>query len=76
MKTAAKTLGRFGKNLSRLRSERSLTQEELADKVELHPRYLQKLEAGVGHPSLIVLSRLKQALECRWDELLDKVGTS
>lgn len=76
MKTAAKPLGRFGKNLSRLRSKRSLTQEQLAEKVDLHVRYLQKLEAGVGHPSLIVLSRLKRALECRWDELLDKVENS
>jgi transcriptional regulator with XRE-family HTH domain len=73
VKPAAKPLGRFGKNLSRLRSKKSLTQEQLAERVDLHVRYLQKLEAGVGHPSLIVLARIKRALGCRWDELLDGV---
>jgi transcriptional regulator with XRE-family HTH domain len=73
VKASAKPLPKFGRNLARLRSERRLTQEQLAERADVHTRYLQKLEAGVGHPSLIVLCRLKKALGCEWNDLLDKI---
>ncbi len=75
MKTAAKSLGEFGRNLARVRSRAELTQEELAEDADIHTRYLQKLEGGVAYPSLIVLCKLKRALRCKWDDLLDKVDT-
>lgn len=68
-----KLLQKFGRNLARVRSARGMTQEELAERADIHARYLQKLEAGAGHPSLIVLCRLKRALGCDWDDLLAKV---
>ena len=67
---STKSLSVFGKNLSRLRSEKNLTQERLAEMADIHPRYLQKLESGRAHPSLIVLSRMRAALKCEWNELL------
>ncbi|MDQ2949734.1 MAG: helix-turn-helix domain-containing protein [Acidobacteriota bacterium] len=75
MKTASKPLKVFGRNLARLRSSHGITQEALAERAEIHARYLQKLEGGAGHPSLVVLGRLKRALGCQWNELLDKVET-
>jgi transcriptional regulator with XRE-family HTH domain len=60
VKPAAQPLAKFGRNLARVRSARGLTQEELAESADIHSRYLQKLEAGVGHPSLVVLCRLVQ----------------
>jgi transcriptional regulator with XRE-family HTH domain len=68
-----KPLAKFGRNLARVRSARGMTQEELAERADIHARYLQKLEAGAGHPSLIVLCRLKRALGCDWDDILAKV---
>ena len=73
MRTAARSLDKFGRNLARLRSKRGLTQERLAEEADINTRYLQKLEGGVGHPSLVVMCSLKRALRCRWDELLEKV---
>lgn len=64
----------FGRNLSRLRANRTWTQEELAEKADLHWRYLQKLEVGDCNPSLRVIARLKKALGCEWDELLKDIG--
>lgn len=75
VKPAAKPLAKFGRNLARVRSARRMTQEELAELADINTRYLQKLEAGVGHPSLVVLCRLKKALRCDWNELLGRVET-
>ena len=75
VKPADKPLAKFGRNLARLRSSRGLTQEQLAEHADIHTRYLQKLEGGRGHPSLIVLSRLKSALDCTWNVLLEGIET-
>lgn len=68
-----KRLTTFGRNLSRLRSQAGISQEKLAEQVDVHPRYIQKLEAGTGHPSLMVLIRLRKALNCEWNQLLEKL---
>jgi DNA-binding XRE family transcriptional regulator len=54
---------RFGKNLAQLREALSLTQETLAEKIDLDIRDIQGLEYGDYWPSLPVLSRLKAVLE-------------
>jgi len=73
VKGSNKSLAKFGRNLARVRTQRGMTQEQLAEDANIHSRYLQKLEAGTGHPSLIVLCRLKQALRCDWNTLLEKI---
>jgi transcriptional regulator with XRE-family HTH domain len=73
-KKHANPLSIFGRNLSRLRSAAGLTQELLAERADIHARYLQKLESGTAHPSLVVLSRVKAALKCEWNELLKGIG--
>ena len=60
----------FGRHLACLRVDRQWTQEYLAEKAAIHPRHLQKLEAGVTVPSLLVLARLRAALELEWNEFL------
>ncbi len=61
----AKILNIFGKQLKSLRLERDLTQEELADKVGIHPTYVGKLEAGKCNPSLKMLFKLSRALDIK-----------
>ena len=62
---------RLGRNVLRLREQRNLTQEQLAEVAGVSWRYLQELEAGKGtNPSLNVLCGLKVALDCSWNELL------
>lgn len=69
-----KTCTNFGRRLARLRNAQGLTQEKLAEKADIHWRYLQKVEAGTSNPSLVVLLKIKKALNCAWEKLLDKLG--
>jgi transcriptional regulator with XRE-family HTH domain len=74
VKNPLKPLSKLGRNVARLRTDKGMSQELLAEKAEVHPRYLQKLEAGTAHPSLMVLCRLKTSLGCEWNELLREVA--
>jgi transcriptional regulator with XRE-family HTH domain len=47
-----------------------LTQERLAEKAELHPNYLGRVERGEEHVSLIALGRIAKALRCRVRDLI------
>lgn len=61
----------LGQNVTRLRAVRRLTQERLAELVEVDRRYIQRIEAGTANPGIDVLSRLKKALGVSWTRLLD-----
>lgn len=65
-----KQLDILRRNLRRLRTAAGLTQEALAEKAGIAPRYLQMLEAGDFGCSLAVLIRLRRALNVSWDVLL------
>ena len=62
----------FGANVRRERSRRGLTQEKLAEQVELHPRTLQKIEAGEVNILMTTIVRIKKALACSWDLLMSE----
>jgi transcriptional regulator with XRE-family HTH domain len=62
---------RFGKNLAKLRKREELTQERVAEKMEVSARYIQNLEAGDNFPTLPILAHLKGVLHCSWDELFE-----
>ena len=51
-----------GANVRRLRKERGLTQETLADEADLTPRHLGRIERGEGNPTVAMLGRLAQVL--------------
>ena len=60
----------FGKHLRKLRIDRELTQEELAEKAGLHFTYVGQIERGVRNPSLVNLYKLAKALSITAGELL------
>lgn len=60
----------FGKHLRKLRKERKLTQEELADRAGMHFTYIGQIERGLRNPSLINLHKLAKALSVHRGELL------
>jgi transcriptional regulator with XRE-family HTH domain len=68
-----KQLNIFRRNLRRLRNAAGLSQEALAEKTGIAPRYLQMIEAGDFGCSLAVLIRLRRALNVSWDVLLKNV---
>jgi DNA-binding XRE family transcriptional regulator len=52
----------LGRNIRRLRSERELTQEELASRAGLSANYVGEIERGMRNPSVKVLFDLARAL--------------
>jgi len=62
---------KLGRNLGRLRTAANLTQEELAEKADMNSRHVQRIEAGQINPSFQILARLKKALKCKWEALLE-----
>lgn len=57
-----RAIQRFGKQLQRLRTNRGLTQEQLAVKAGLVRVYVTRLEQGEQDPTLSTLVRLAKAL--------------
>jgi len=53
---------RVGSNIQRLRREKKLSQEELADRAGIHQTYLSGVEGGERNPSVLVLDRISKAL--------------
>lgn len=61
---------RVAANIRRLRKEKELSQEELAEVAEFHRTYVSQLERCVTNISIDGLERLAQALEVDITELL------
>jgi transcriptional regulator with XRE-family HTH domain len=59
-----------GRNAARLRKERGLTQEQLAERSGLSQQYLSGLEQGRRNPTIVTLHELAVALEASHLDLL------
>lgn len=51
-----------GQNFQRIRKEKGLTQEQIAEKTGFSQQYLSDLERGRRNPTVITLYELAQAL--------------
>jgi transcriptional regulator with XRE-family HTH domain len=71
-KVQAAQLKNFGANVRRQRMARGLTQEGLAEQVDLNLRTVQKVEAGKVNILITTLLRFKKSLHCPWEALLEK----
>ena len=60
----------FGKNVRYWRAKRGLSQEEFADRADLHPTYVSGIETGKRNPTLRIVERISTALEVRPEQLL------
>lgn len=61
---------KIGKLIAELRKKQGLTQQQLADKLNLSNKTISKWESGVGAPDISNLSVLAEVLEISVDELL------
>ena len=57
-----KILENLGKTLKKIRLEQNITQETLAEKVNIHPTYVGKLESGKNNVSIKLLFKISRAL--------------
>lgn len=60
---------KIGKRIRKLRKEMGLTQEQLADKVNITPHHLCYVENARRRPSLPLVRRLARVLETTLGEL-------
>ena len=63
-------LASLGENIQAERRKCGLTQERLAEIVDLHPRIVQKIEAGDLNPKSTTLIRIQNAIGCPWTALI------
>ena len=63
---------RVGLNLQALRRAKGCSQEELAHLAEVHQTYLSGVERGRRNPSVMVLSRIANALGADVEDLLKR----
>lgn len=61
---------KLGKNLKRLRTIKSLSQNAIAKRLEVHRAYISGIENGKRNPTLSTIQRLAEAIGVSADELL------
>lgn len=66
-------LTRFGLRLRALREKAGFSQEELAERAQVHRTYLSGIERGRRNPSLINLLRIARALNLSISALFEEV---
>jgi len=61
----------IGKRVREIRTKLNLTQEELADKAELHPSYIGQVERGSKKVSIETLQKITNALNVPLKSIFD-----
>jgi len=65
---------RFGRAIRRRRRELDFSQEELAERAELHRTYISDIERGDRNPSLENIEKLAKALNIKVSDLFIRYG--
>ena len=60
----------IGGNLKRLRTEKGMTQQQLADKVAVTQEMIAHIESGRKVPGVLLAWEIAQALGCTLDSLV------
>jgi transcriptional regulator with XRE-family HTH domain len=71
--SAAKLLKTFGRSIRRLRKQRGLSQEDLAEASGMSRNYVSDIERGVRNPGLLALVALAKALKVSLRELVEEI---
>ena len=71
--SAAKLLKTFGRSIRRLRKQRGLSQENLAEAAGMSRNYVSDMERGVRNPGLLALVALAKALRVSLRELVEEI---
>lgn len=64
----------LGKNIAKARSKNHLTQEQLAEKVDVSTVFISQLETAVRKPSLETIYKISVALNTTLDNLIGNVS--
>lgn len=64
----------IGRKLRAYRRKMGMTQEELAEKAELHYTYIGQVERGEKNLTLVSMEKILNALEVSFKELFEDIG--
>ena len=64
----------LGQNIKKLRERNAWTQEELAERSNLHISYIGQIERGLRYPSLKVLFKIADSLDVKITELFKGIN--
>ena len=69
MKSNSEILIKFGKKVRKLRKEKGISQEELANRADLHRTYIGMIERAEKNITLLNIEKLAKALDVTMTEL-------
>lgn len=61
----------LGKNIKNYRNQKGLTQQNLADKVDMGINFIGKVEIGFSKPSLDTIIKIAKALDVKLSDLFN-----
>jgi transcriptional regulator with XRE-family HTH domain len=61
---------KLGKNLKKIRTQKSITQSEIAKRLNVDRSFVSNLENGKTNPTLSTITKLAQVLKVSVNELL------
>lgn len=64
-----KILKKFGQQVKNLRKENGFSQEEFAEKLNIHRTYMSFIERGERNPSLLMIFKISRALKIKLPDL-------
>ncbi len=62
---------KFGRKVAKLRKERAISQEELADRCGIHRTYIGSVERGEKSPTLNTIEKIAKGLNVGVCELIE-----
>lgn len=65
----------LGSSIKKLREQKKITQESLAERADIHTSYIGQIERGLRYPSLKVLFKIADALNIKPAELLKDINS-
>jgi transcriptional regulator with XRE-family HTH domain len=74
MRTSRKKLVQVSVAIREFRQQAQLSQDELADRMDMSTPYISMLESGKRYPSIEMLIRIAIALEVRPGAMLDRIA--
>ncbi len=70
----SETLENFGQRVRTERTKQGLSQEQLAEKANLHRTYIGMIERAEKNITLLNIAKIAKALEIKMDELLKNIN--
>lgn len=61
---------KFGDNLKKIRVEKNVSQQELADLIRTHSTHISRYERNLAAPSIDVVKKIAEALDVSTDTLI------